>query len=238
MTIVDFYNKEQTDALLDDKADVSSVGKETDAPSASGSLWARIKYVLAHWLTADTEQTVSAKKTFSVSPEVPTAPATPESAINAVYANDATEGVNNIVHKTGNEKIAGTKTFGKNSLYSSATGTNAMFNKLESVELGVAPETPANYYGRLNVIDKNNATLGDFETSVRTNGDTYSGIVVHNKNNNITFANSITVFSLKNDKNNSYGTLAIQRPFNANNTTDIVTIDTLIQALRYYGLIQ
>lgn len=116
MTQVNFYDKDQTDELLNAKASASdvtaletSVGKDTDTASASGSLWARIKYVLAHWLTTDSEQTVSAKKTFSVSPRVPTEPADDDSAINSFYANDSTGTIeNNILHKDGNENRKGT----------------------------------------------------------------------------------------------------------------------------------
>lgn len=54
-------------------------------------------------------QSVAGVKTFTDSPIVPTTPAGPTSAVNDVYVNDATEGVNNIVHKTGNEYVAGDK---------------------------------------------------------------------------------------------------------------------------------
>lgn len=110
MTQVDFYDKEQVDTLLATKADDSEVesiaadvGTSADDPSATGSIWARLKYILVHWMTTDSEQTVSAKKTFSVSPEVPTTPATPASAVNSAHVNDATDGANNLVHKDGGD---------------------------------------------------------------------------------------------------------------------------------------
>lgn len=55
-------------------------------------------------------QSVDGVKTFSDSPIVPTTPAT-GGAVNDIYVNDASVGVNNIVHKTGNETVNGSKTF-------------------------------------------------------------------------------------------------------------------------------
>ena len=68
---------------------------------------------LTGFVTLDTEQIFTAKKIFSVSPEVPDVPANEHSAINqdwaenAAYADDT---VNNLIHKEGNERITGTKT--------------------------------------------------------------------------------------------------------------------------------
>ena len=49
------------------------------------------------------------------------------SAVNSAYVNDATDGVNNIVHKTGNESVSGTKIFDtamkqKNGAFDPVTG--------------------------------------------------------------------------------------------------------------------
>ena len=86
---------------------------------------------LMGFVTLDTEQILTAKKIFSVSPEVPTTPATPFSAINDVYANDATEGVNNLLHKTGNETKNGKLTLkapsnvGNMNVYSCGTASSS-----------------------------------------------------------------------------------------------------------------
>lgn len=102
MTSVNFYSKEQIDER--------EIGEPTDSASSTGSLWARMKYVLAHWMTKDSEQTVTAKKTFTVSPEVPVTPDTDDSAVNSFYVNDSTGTVdNNLIHKDGNETIEGVK---------------------------------------------------------------------------------------------------------------------------------
>lgn len=126
MTTVDFYDKEQVDDLLVDKADADDVydkdaidaldiGTPDDAESTSGSLWARIKNAVARIVSLETADTNNVKKTGTSTVtgtlEVPTTPPTPTSAINSVYANDATEGVNNIMHKSGNETVPGVKTF-------------------------------------------------------------------------------------------------------------------------------
>jgi hypothetical protein len=56
-------------------------------------------------------QTVAGVKTFSDSPVVPTTPTSPTGAVNDVYVNDATDGVNNILHKSGYERITSAKDF-------------------------------------------------------------------------------------------------------------------------------
>lgn len=62
-------------------------------------------------LTGD--QTIDGVKTFIGSANVPTVPVDllGASAVNEAYVNDATPGVNNIVHKSGNEDISGVKVF-------------------------------------------------------------------------------------------------------------------------------
>lgn len=61
-------------------------------------------------VTTNTAQTISAVKTFSVSPLVPNAPSGPQAAVNLWYTS-RTEGTNNLVHTSANETIAGVKTF-------------------------------------------------------------------------------------------------------------------------------
>lgn len=123
MTQVDFYDKEQVDDLLDEKAnaadiydktaiDAKNIGAPDDAASASGSLWARIKNAVARIINLETADANNVKKTGTSTVtgtiEVPTTPPTPTSVVNSVYVNDATAGVNNLLHKTGNEKKDGT----------------------------------------------------------------------------------------------------------------------------------
>ncbi|MBR2707714.1 MAG: hypothetical protein IKE74_10850 [Mogibacterium sp.] len=106
MTQVNFYSKEQIDER--------EIGEPTDSASSTGSLWARIKNAVARIVSLETADSNNVKKTGTSTVtgtlEVPTAPPTPTSAINSVYVNDATEGVNNLVHKSGNETINGIKT--------------------------------------------------------------------------------------------------------------------------------
>lgn len=55
-------------------------------------------------------QSVAGVKTFTDSPLVPVTPSGPTAAICDAYANNATDGVNNIMHKTGDETVNGIKT--------------------------------------------------------------------------------------------------------------------------------
>lgn len=106
MTQVNFYSKEQIDER--------EIGEPTDSASESGSLWARIKNAVTRIVSLETADSNNVKKTGTSTVtgtlEIPTTPPTPTSAVNSVYVNDATEGANNIVHKTGNETIDGIKT--------------------------------------------------------------------------------------------------------------------------------
>lgn len=233
MTEVNFYDKEQVDDLLEDKADVSSVGTESDVASETGTLWARIKYVLAHWMTKDSEQTVSAKKTFTVSPRVPTEPADDDSAISSFYVNDSTGTVeNNLLHKDGSEVFAGEK-LGKN-----ITGYKWTYAGNEAptstVNLGV--------YWR----DKNDAIVGRLFQRRYANKEVdlwLDHYAIRQNASDPTADESYNAISVRvqcpyNQPTNNRVFINGQRDFDASNTTDVVTIGTLIQALRYYGLIE
>lgn len=114
MTKLNLYSKEQIDAL--------NIGKETDTASATGSLWARIENALTRIVSLETADSNNVKKTgtsiVTGTLEVPTTPPTPTSAVNSAYVNDASDGVNNIVHKSGAETITGNKTFAGTSTFS------------------------------------------------------------------------------------------------------------------------
>lgn len=89
----------------------TSVGTSADEASSSGSLWARVKYALANMVKTSDNQTIAGVKTFSSSPVVPTTPDTTTSAVNQAYVESTVDGVNNLVHKSGNETIVGSKVF-------------------------------------------------------------------------------------------------------------------------------
>ena len=88
----------------------TSVGTSADEASSSGSLWARIKYALANMVSTSGAQTITDVKTFSSSPVVPTTPGTTTSAVNQAYVESTVDGVNDILHKSGNESFTGQKT--------------------------------------------------------------------------------------------------------------------------------
>lgn len=243
MTQVDFYDKEQVDDLLEDKADASSVGKDTDTPSASGSLWARIKYVLAHWLTADTEQTVTAKKTFTVSPRVPTEPADDDSAINSFYANDSTGTVNNnLLHKDGNEiKFGNLELEGLGSpSYHLNSDKFRSYNDVPYSggydEQGNPIGNPSNANMFFQARAKNNDPYAGFQMRYSTAKQSAMLIDVLNKDDNTQYSMRLGMYVENNG--DMFAQLIGQRSFVNTNGNDVVTIGTLIQALRYYGLIQ
>lgn len=62
-------------------------------------------------VTTNTAQTISAVKTFTASPVVPTTPGSATSAVNQSYVESTVPGVNDLLHKSGNETAAGNKTF-------------------------------------------------------------------------------------------------------------------------------
>lgn len=177
MTQVDFYDKEQVNDLLDGKADMSSVGAETDTASESGTLWARIKYVLGHWMTRDTEQTVTGKKVFSGGAEVPTSPATATSAVNSVYVNDATDGVNNIVHKTGNEIISGIKTHNERIIVQGYSGSRSLVLKTTN---GNYDDSTAHSNNRIQWIGDDDVLFGEIQIWKNPNKTTTLRITLKN----------------------------------------------------------
>ena len=245
MTTVDFYDKEQVDDLLEDKADVTDVGTSNDVPSASGTLWARIKYVFAHWLTADTEQTVTAKKTFSVSPRVPTEPADDDSAISSFYANDSTGTVeNNLIHKDGNEikeGIFGVSNANGNFDVYATTGNLNINTYVEKGSMGPEYSPSSNLNSYMFFRDKDNNIIGDIlvqHTTARNSNfilQAYNRITNGDNIDNVENALKIVVTSTGERR---IDVSQDQRDFSPTNTKDIVTIKSLIQALRYYGLIQ
>lgn len=61
-------------------------------------------------VTTNTNQTISAVKTFTASPIIPDTPSGTHAAVNLTYVSK-TDGTNNMVHTSGNEDIAGRKNF-------------------------------------------------------------------------------------------------------------------------------
>lgn len=61
-------------------------------------------------VTTNTNQTISAVKTFTASPIIPSTPSGPQAAVNVTYVSK-TDGSNNLVHTSADESISGIKTF-------------------------------------------------------------------------------------------------------------------------------
>ena len=123
-------------------------------------------------------QTVGGVKTFSDSPIVPNVPAM-GGAINDIYANDATAGVNNIVHKTGNEDISGVKTVTGSFKFTQAQWTTPIEikNTSHSRTDGVQSGSP-----QIRWTDKDGNTLGLLRVVIESNSTTKLQAIVINSN--------------------------------------------------------
>lgn len=87
-------------------------------------------------LTGD--QSISGTKTFNTSPTVPDTPTT-HGAVSNAYVNDPTDGINNIVHKSGNEIINGSKTFTDNAYLKNVSNMVINFQNKKFNVIGQAP---------------------------------------------------------------------------------------------------
>ena len=190
MTQVDFYDKGQIDA--------KEIGTPTDEASASGSLWARIKNAIARIVSLETADSNNVKKTGTSTVtgtlEVPTTPPTTTSAVNSVYVNDATEGINNIVHKSGNESISGSKSF------------NSTINARTTIDATVTPDTYQVVSIPLRVGDKNNLTIFEQRYYANANGGLGQNLSITNRmHENNRADTAILTFSLDNNGYITFG---------------------------------
>lgn len=159
-----------------------NVGSPDDEASTTGSLWARMKNVVARITTNEnnisilqTADTNNVKKTgtsvVTGDIQVPS-PSGDTSVINKGWANDATDGVNNVVHKTGNEMIDGIKTFKGayipllyNDVYTNIPASN-QYRGIRLVDKNGVPMLVMAY------IMRSNGTLDvDVGTNTNSNGD-------------------------------------------------------------------
>lgn len=92
-------------------------------------------------------QSINGVKTFNDSPIVPNDPSM-YGAVNNAYVNDSTDGVNNIVHKSGTETISGTKYF-----------TSSLIKK-SSIAID-QPVTTYTNFGDIYIQDKDNLQVVD-----------------------------------------------------------------------------
>lgn len=165
MSRLNIYSKEQIDA---------NVGSSEDTASASGTLWARLKNAVARIVgleSADAQnvkltgaQTIAGQKTMNDSPIVPTTPTTATGAVNSVYVNDATDGVNNIVHKSGNETKAGRLTL-------QLTSGDVIYLKQTTSEYSTSPSSTI-YSAGISFRDKNGNEFGTLLFNNTSNGVT------------------------------------------------------------------
>lgn len=114
----------------------------------------------------------------------PIVPDTPDShgAVNDVYVNDATDGVNNLVHKTGTETVNGVKTFNSTSEFPNGLLTTAYY--LKNINALDLDNPPANkdYAGVMSIRDKNANELGRLMFGMRSDTSTFLAIRLRNAN--------------------------------------------------------
>lgn len=178
-------------------------------------------------------QSVAGVKTFTNSPEVPTTPATPTSAVNDVYVNDASDGVNNILHKSGREIVTSTKAFDDGASLILSNGVEFDITPPNNKDAAIFFATSAVYSSPSQaVIRQRTYTNRDRTLMIHSAGATPNGDDV-----DLYQGATMYFYSPYNDMANRRVTIVDQRSFGENNDSDIVTIGTLKQALRHYGLI-
>lgn len=132
------------------------------------------------------------------------------------WVNDATKSTN-VVHRSGDETIAGTKTF-SNPPYLSIDSTNSRY---KCKDLGYAQgDTPtANRFSGIDILDKNGVEMGTFFTTFQTDGSVRSLMWVKSPVAGSTSTSAITIGI------NSSGTAwtAAPTPPAGNNSTQIAT---------------
>lgn len=230
MSRLNIYSKEQIDA---------NVGSSDDTASASGTLWARLKNAVARIVgleSADAQnvkltgaQTIAGQKTLSNSPIVPTTPTTATGAVNSVYVNDATDGVNNIVHKSGNETIGGLKKYTDDCVYSKGYPTIS----INDTSLGY---NEIGNHSAITMYDKNSYRITMLRSESSTLGANIASVtrltahVRQSSNPSNEVSANVTIVASED------GTQYMTAPYRTSgqNNNDVVTIGTL----RALGLIQ
>ena len=173
--------------------------------------------------------------------QVNTTPAGTGSAVNAAYVNDATDGVNNIVHKTGNETVGGNKEF---------TGVNTFS---ETIYVGALPiikkintaynERPANTeFMRMGIYDKNGIEVSNIVYAIRDSGLRAITLYVKAENNQVATLGVVAdnKGTVENPIIERYGSLSNIRVATASQVSGNTTYDTdivTVGMLKNLGLI-
>lgn len=131
-------------------------------------------------VTTNTAQNITAVKTFTVSPIVPDTPSGTHAAVNVAYVASTTPGVNNLVHTSGNETIAGSKTF-SSPIKKSQAGNNYAFQQTRS-DWDSTPLAGTGYLNVFGCFDSEGTKLGGLELRRYSDGRTAFIITVRNTN--------------------------------------------------------
>ena len=103
----------------------------------------------------------------------------------------------NVVHKSGNETIAGTKTFTSTPFVSGEGSTTGIYIKNTAIARNEVPSTT--HYSVLRTLDKNNEILGDYVVMKTDKGDTNAQINIRSEDSSGNQLINALNFSMAND---------------------------------------
>lgn len=123
----------------------------------------------------------------------------------------------NVVHRTGNEMIAGTKTFTDQLIIQRNLADTRLACKNTGIQQGIAPSS--NQYSGCRFIDKNNVELGSTYSAYRMDGSTRTGLFVKSS---VAGATGSAEIGISCDINGIFYTYA-PTPATTDNSTQIAT---------------
>lgn len=145
-----------------------------------------------------------------------------DSSISTINTNITTNN-NNAVHKTGNETVAGNKTFSgtttfNNGIISTAANSGIMITNPNYTQ-GTAPSSTQ--WGRIDFRDKNNVEMAQCLTGVDNNNRSFAALWVHSPKASDT--SSKWMLTAQCDTNGNYSLVSGVTPATSDNSTKIAT---------------
>lgn len=145
-----------------------------------------------------------------------------DSSISTINTNITTNN-NNAVHKTGNETVAGNKTFSgtttfNNGIISTAANSGIMITNPNYTQ-GTAPSSTQ--WGRIDFRDKNNVEIAQCLTGVDNNNRSFAALWVHSPKASDT--SSKWMLTAQCDTNGNYSLVSGVTPATSDNSTKIAT---------------
>ena len=161
----------------------------TTSDTAREALYTKVNTMVGECVKKTGNETIDGTKTFSKSPVVPTATSTDNStkAASTAFVKTAISGKaddSSVVHKTGNETIAGTKTFASNVKVSKASPYVDLYNT--NVTKGTVPSSLQSAHNAM--VDKDGKFIAMSQYQYNTAGETQAVIRAYSPNNETNFA--------------------------------------------------